>query len=295
MLCAAALAAQVVSKNYTYAIKGNDTLKFDLYKTSELTDKPLIVFVFGGGFIKGSRNADFQIPFFQKLCSNGFNVVSIDYRLGLKNAGQPGITNTKPLYNAISIAAEDLIGAVDYIKKNQALLNINADKVVCVGSSAGAITVLQADYFLSIFPPSKFGLSDSLKFDGVVSFSGAIFSKKGKVKWTGRQPAPTLLLHGTADKVVPYKQIRLFNQCFSGSDKLADRFSKFGYPFEIVRFDNKGHEVASMYEGEFDLIISFIDDFVINKKSCQSDIYIKDLKTSQNKTKNTRKQLYKNN
>jgi carboxylesterase type B len=43
-----------------------------------------MIFVFGGGFVRGSRDHEGYLPYFKFLNDNGFDVVSIDYRLGLK-------------------------------------------------------------------------------------------------------------------------------------------------------------------------------------------------------------------
>ena len=65
-----------------FAIKGTDTLRMDFYPTTA-ENAPCLVFMFGGGFIRGTRNAPQYIDFFEDMASRGYAVATIDYRLGL--------------------------------------------------------------------------------------------------------------------------------------------------------------------------------------------------------------------
>ena len=49
--------------------------------------RPCMMFVFGGGFVGGQRDNELYTTYFDFLTSNGYDVVSIDYRLGLKKLG----------------------------------------------------------------------------------------------------------------------------------------------------------------------------------------------------------------
>lgn len=279
---------------YQYAEKDGQKLYLDVYK-SEKPDstKPLFVYVFGGGFIMGERyNKDF-LPFINKLNADGYNVVSIDYRLGLKNSGKPGYLNFKPLLHSIKMASEDLLSACRFLIDNENLTGVSAKQIVTCGSSAGAITVLQADYEVcNKFDPSRL-VPDDFKFAGVIAFSGAIFSKNGKVKYRKSQPAPTMLIHGTADNVVPYNQMRFLKWCFSGSSKLAERFKKFKYPHMIIRYEGFEHEVNFFVNKELMIVESFIDDYVIGKARRFGDVTKKEPRPAKDNTPKSRKDLYK--
>jgi predicted esterase len=95
-----------------------------------------------------------------------------------------------------------------------------------------------------------------------MSFAGAILSRKGKVDYKS-EPCPTLMLHGTADKVVPYKQIKLFNLGFFGAGKLVDRFEKFGYNYNMYHYDGNGHEVAGAMDRTVDIQMTFIENNIL--------------------------------
>ena len=83
-------------------------------------------------------------------------------------------------------------------------------------------------------------LPDGFRYAGVIAFSGAIFSRRG-LNYRYDTPAPTFFLHGTADRQVPYRQIKFFNIGFFGSDRVAGRFKKEHYTHKILRFTDEGH------------------------------------------------------
>ena len=76
-----------------YAVKGTDSLFLDRYTAVSVEQddaRPCLVFVFGGGFIAGERDAERYLPFFHYMVNQGYDVVSIDYRLGLKQVVASG-------------------------------------------------------------------------------------------------------------------------------------------------------------------------------------------------------------
>ena len=74
---------------FVYSVKGGDSLRLDRYTDTPAAEidakKPCMIFVFGGAFISGTRDAESYRPFFEYMArEQGYTVVSIDYRLGLK-------------------------------------------------------------------------------------------------------------------------------------------------------------------------------------------------------------------
>src|SRR5690554_7751453 len=63
----------------------------DIYQSDSLAllPRPCIVFVFGGGFKEGTRDYEKYSNFFNYFANKGFVVVSIDYRLGMKDQSAP--------------------------------------------------------------------------------------------------------------------------------------------------------------------------------------------------------------
>ena len=262
--------------------------------TFEGKEKPTVIFVFGGGFVNGRRNSPSIFPWFRKMTANGYRIISIDYRLGLKNhKGTVGIGSVKAVDKAIHMAVEDLFSATEYIIGHSEGLGVDPDNIVICGSSAGAITVLQADYELANRTKYAEVLPDGFRYAGVISFSGAILSHNGKLRYA-HSPAPTMMLHGTADKVVNYGQIRIFRLGFFGTDKITERFAKFGYAFHTLRFVNHGHDIASMEYETFPYQKDFLENNVIMKNRKVVDYKIDDPSIPQKSTSKNRKELYRN-
>lgn len=283
---------------YLYALKDSCELYMDIYnpvKGSETSvggqQKPLIVFVFGGGFIGGRRDDPAYLPWFRMMSEDGYKIISIDYRLGLKGSKSVGIAQVNDLDKAIHLAVEDLYSAIGYILDNVDMLGVEKDNIVICGSSAGAITVLQADYELANRSGCSNVLPEDFRFAGVMSFSGGILSRTGALKYRDK-PAPTLLVHGTADKLVNYKQIRFFNLGFFGSDKIAARWKKLGIPYNIVRFTDHGHEVAGFLDITTELQKDFIKTNVLKKSNVTTDQTISDPSLEKGSGSQTRKELY---
>lgn len=262
-----------------YAVKEGEELKMDIYKSDSLSaqTQPCLLFVFGGGFKNGSRDAKIYTSFFHYFAERGFTVVSIDYRLGMKGQKAPSIFNQRPLRNAIDLAVADLFSATVYLLEHSNELKIDPSCIIISGSSAGAITVLQGDYEERDQRPSAEVLPDGFHYAGVISFAGAIFSTEGLPSYT-QPPAPTLFFHGSADRLVPYNRTRFFRLGMFGSKSLAERFRNEQYPYIFYSMENIGHDVAEYPMKEFlPEIEQFITDFVFDDKKWMIDIRFNDL------------------
>ena len=265
-------------KTYHYAERDTLNLYLDFYTPEHVHDSTIcLVYVFGGGFIGGHRDGDFEKAYFKQLVDEGFQVAAIDYRLGLKGVKNLGITHSEPLEKAVNMAVEDAITAVAYLLDHAKELKVNKDYIVMVGSSAGAITSLQMDYVLCNGYLNSNILPDDFRLAGVVSYSGAIYSTEGKVKYRNHKPAPTMLFHGTADRLVPYKKISLFKLGFFGTDALVDRFEKFDYPYFARRFKDYGHSIAAAGPFTVDDLVWFCRHYVYDKEQWQFDGLIENL------------------
>ena len=279
---------------FQYAEKDGKQLFLDYYEPSNVNDSTICVFyVFGGGFMQGQRNGESEKFYFSKLVDEGFMVVAIDYRLGLVGAKNLGVTNYKPVQNAIYMATEDAISALAFILDNPEM-KINRDLIVMVGSSAGAITVLQTDYALCNGFLNADILPNDFRPAGVVSYAGAVFSIEGKVKYRNHKPAPTMLLHGTSDKLVNYNQLRLFCIGMFGTNKLVPRFEKFDLPYFVRRYKDYGHSVAGFCPKTIDELKWFCEHYVVNKEQLQVDeMYVDNSSERPNWDNSTPEDLYK--
>ena len=251
-------------ESVAFAVYDDVTLEMDLYFPSDDAEThPCIIFSYGGGFVANNQR-HFEI---QRLCrqlaGDGFVVVASDYRLGLKGVQFKGpLSMVKPLENAIQLAAEDVMKVTRYVLDYAAELTVDPQQVILVGSSAGAITSLQCDFErCNRTALAQQYLPEDFRYAGVIAFAGAIFSRHG-LEYKYDAPAPTLLLHGTADRLVTYKQIKFFGTGFYGSDKIARRFQKEHFPYKIMRFTDEGHTVAARYFSNYDEIPWFYEHFV---------------------------------
>ena len=289
-----------LSPDGTYMYERRDTcdLFMDVYNPAEGSEetsmgirKPTVVFMFGGGFIQGTRDDKSYNSWFRMLTENGYRVISIDYRLGLKGATKVGVAQVNLLDKAIHMAVEDLFCATNFIIENADQLGVDPSAIVISGSSAGAISVMQAEYEIANRTSWASVLPQGFNYAGVMSFSGAILSRKGKVKYQ-TAPCPTLMLHGTADKLVPYKQIAFFNLGFFGGGKLVKRFQKFGYDYNMYHFVDYGHEIAGSMYSTLDLQLDFLEKNVMQGKKRIIEAWISDPDVWKGAGPQSRKELY---
>lgn len=272
------LAFAQIKQTFTYSKKDTQTLKLDVYSNQDLrVKKPCVIFAFGGGFIKGNRDDSYYLPYFKKLVENNYKVVSIDYRLGLKGEKWPTVFNTSVLKNAIAYAVTDLYDATSYLIANAEELGIDTAMVILSGSSAGAVTVLQADWEKKNDAAISQQLPRDFQYKGVIAFAGSILSYRGKPSYK-LPPAPTMMFHGTDDKIVTYNKIKLFNRGMFGSRYLASYFKKQQYPYYFQFVRNIGHEIAGTpMHNNLDEILWFIHNYIEQKKPYQMEVEFNNL------------------
>ena len=263
-------------KTIEYITIDTTILKMDIYGLNgDTTKKPCIIFMFGGGFIGGARDAKKYMNYINLLIRNHFIVASIDYRLGMKGKHVSAL-NTTPLKNAINLAVNDLFSATNYILKNATLYNIDSTKIILSGSSSGAISVMTGEWEKSNSTKNAKALPPNFNYAGVISFAGAIFSTSGKPSYK-IAPPPIMMFHGTDDKLVFYKQKRFLNKGIFGSASLAGVYKKNKYPYYFQSVVGMGHEVAEtpMNENQND-IIWFINQYIFNKKKYMMEVKFDD-------------------
>ena len=285
---------------YLYAQRDTCDLFMDIYYPAKGSkthidgkEKPTIVFMFGGGFITGERDNESYNKWFRQLTENGYGVISIDYRLGLKGSSKVGVAQTNLLDKAIHMAVEDLFSATNFIIDNAEELKINPNNMVVSGSSAGAISVIQAEYEIANQTQWAKVLPKDFNYAGVMSFAGAIFSREGKVDFK-TAPCPVMMLHGTADAIVPYTQIAVLNLGFFGGGKLVERFKKYDLNYNMYHFIDYGHEIAGSMDTTLDLQIKFLEDNVLKGKKRIVEAWISDPDVYKGSSLKSRKDIYGN-
>ncbi len=253
---------------YLFAQRDTCSLYLDVYdvtsgaETSYLGNpKPAVLFVFGGGFVSGERSSDFYQEWFKTLNDNGYAVVTIDYRLGMKGykvgKGISGLLKAADRFKlSQDIAVEDVFSAVDFLWRNLEEVGIDPDNLVIAGSSAGAITALAAEY--AIVNGEAKGLPEGFNFKGVMSFAGGIMSDSGAPKFKA-EPCPILFLHGTADGAVAYNKLGALGKGIWGSNYLVKQLDKMGADYCIYRFTGRTHDVAAYMQACWSLERDFLE------------------------------------
>lgn len=300
MGCMAASAQITPDATYMFVQRDTCDLFMDVYEPAAGSqtsiggvEKPAVIFMFGGGFIRGTRDDESYNPWFKMMSENGYRVISIDYRLGLKGSDKVGVAQVNVLDKAIHMAVEDLFSATNFIIENADQFGVDPSNIVISGSSAGAISVMQAEYEIANKTSWASVLPEGFNYAGVMSFSGAILSREGKVGYK-TVPCPTLMFHGTSDELVPYKQIKVFNLGFFGGGKLVERFKKFGLNYNMYHFVDYGHEIAMSMATTFDLQTKFIENNVMQKKMRIVEAWISDPDIWKGSGPQSRKELYGN-
>lgn len=284
ILCLIGFAPVVMGQQvntYKFADRDTCSLWMDVYQPVDSVRKDIcMLYVFGGGFVMGSRTGEENVRFFKDLVNRGYTVVAIDYRLGLKGV-KLGLFKLKPGFQAPVIASEDLISATEFLIDNKEQLRIDPQRIALIGSSAGAITVLHTDHELSNRTEMVKNLPSDFRYAAVVSFAGAILSVKGRPKYA-TQPAPTLFYHGTKDKIVVYNKMAIFRKGMYGTKSLVKVFRKKDYPFMVVRYEGLKHKVASFTRFEAqDQICDFVDMAVSGHFHNEVDLTIRDKELQQ--------------
>ena len=155
-------------------VERDSTLYLDVHQPAVArADKASVLAVFGGGFIVGKRDDKYQTALADSLVKRGFTVISIDYRLGLKDsvmvASHSRLFDIDDLFQyCIDIATEDCAAAIQWVVAHAKDLDIDPSKIALTGSSAGAITILQLDYCRANSLPQASALPEDWKPAAVI-------------------------------------------------------------------------------------------------------------------------------
>ncbi|ELB2759914.1 alpha/beta hydrolase [Vibrio alginolyticus] len=263
-----------VEKDILFKTVGEREIKLDLYTPSveSNTQYPLLVWVHGGAWKRGSKDA---IPeknplLLQSVLNEGYALASVDYRLsGEAIFPQP---------------VQDINDALNYLYDNAEKLGIKADNVVIMGRSAGGhlagfIGATNSAYHqVDFYEPPKYKVSAVVNFFGPTDLlelsnkGGKKTSKKSSVSrflgdipnnipklakkasttsYVNENTPPYIQLHGTLDKRVPLSQSEILkakldehgvtNQLFieEGVGHSAPVFDTEKYVTHVLDFLNK--------------------------------------------------------
>lgn len=257
---------EVTSYTYSYAIKGLDTLKLDLYQpvNDNLKKRPLFVIIHGGGFKSGTRNDKSLISLANGITKKGFVVASVDYRLLDK---QTIFNCNLPVKEALKIyrnADEDVLEAIAYILRGN--FKLDSKKIILFGISAGAETLLNIAYNKQLLG-KRSKRYKNISIAGVISISGAILNSGLITKYNA---VPGVFYHGTNDKIIPYYQ-GAHHSCsitspgyflMDGSKKIVEKLESLNRSFMFYGYKNKGHNILNLPSEDFKDAFVFIQKVV---------------------------------
>lgn len=202
----------------------------DVYLPGQATGAS-VVLVHGGGFVLGSRRMKPMRFLASRLVASGVAVCSIDYRLVFRGGG-------------LEEGVADVLAAFRFFRSRAPGLGLDPSRVSLVGLSAGATLAMLA---ASRVEPetlhrlvSVFGVYelDDLRGPLAAVLPRLVFGTSDRASWHTRSPrrsrqpsAPTLLLHGSADGLVPVSQAR----------RLAAHREALGLPTKLVVYEGAPH------------------------------------------------------
>jgi len=270
-------------ENITEDILGfeyTQTLYLDIYEpeSDELTDRPLVIFMFGGAFIGGSKNSPVMVELCTRYAKMGYVAASIDYRITPTLIWNGTAENA---YKAVLKAIHDLKAAIRFFRMNDELndnFKIDTSRIYAGGSSAGAIASINAAYINNSneIPEEIYdfvienggleGLSGNpgydSNFNGVINLCGAI----GHFDWIVANDIPIVSVHGNEDTIVPYadEAVTLFgiNVQVYGSYIIHQTMMELGNQSALYTFEGAGHTPYGSSSEDMNITIEFTRDFM---------------------------------
>jgi len=223
---------------------GNWEGKVDLYlPPNNGKPTPIIINIHGGGWNHGNKEKQKGFGSFFK---NNMAVANMGYRL----------VDVAPAPAAI----EDVRSVLIYLVKNAKELNLDPDKIVVMGGSAGGHLAMMGAYLgnNTMFDKDKNVLKnlkvaavvDKYGIADMVDFSLGSKPYKSAVRWIGdkindrkfiksvsplylvnKNTPPTFIVHGNADPIVPYTQ----------SVTLKNELDKYSIKNEFITVEGGEH------------------------------------------------------
>ena len=174
--------------------------------------------------------------------------------------------------NAIDMGVEDLYAATAYLVAHADELNIDPQKIIISGSSAGAINSMNAGYYISSgHELAKKTLPKGFNYAAVIPMAGAVYieGENTPLHWDST-PCPALFFHGTADPTVTFNEEHTWRSGY-GPANITKTYDKLGVSYWSVECVGGDHVMAiaplKLYWNEMD---AFIDRVVLGGDHTQT-------------------------
>lgn len=284
---------------FSSAIKEGETAPTTLYldfyepQGDTLSARPLVITVFGGAFVAGSRDYADMVEYCTRLAQHGYAAASIDYRLlSIWNL------NATSLVRDAYMAAQDVSSAIRFFKYHCEEYRIDTEQVFLLGNSAGSIAIL-CEMFMdeSERPAETFQNPDlgPMHSSGYEEYAGFSPEVAGAVPhWGGvlsldvisqEEYKPLCMLHGTDDTTVPYDSGYCYNGMLPGvmpymygSHAMVGRLEELGVAdYEFHSFEGEGHAfyfnaIGQLNETKFNACFNVTRDFLYQHLSFTTSV-----------------------
>ena len=252
-----------VDKDIVFGKGGEIDLLLDVYQPPQgVTPKRMaIIHLFGGGFSSGSKNAGYIVNDVRALGRLGYTNVSANYRLQSQGLWPAQIHDTK--------------AAIRWVRANAAKIGIDADKIAIAGYSAGGLLSLLAagTNGMAEFEGSggNAGISSNVQAGiGVYPLASAQTARglfpttltdqeraaameaASPTKYIGKDFAPTIFIHGTADTTVP----------MSTSMDFFNKLNAAGVPSSLTLIQGAAHAFDNAALDAIEVMAHSIDLFL---------------------------------
>ncbi len=125
-------AIDVVPLVGTGGLDGTDYLKLNIWAPSDSRDRPVMIWIHGGGFVVGSKDAPVQDG--TEFARSGVICVAINYRMGIDGfLPIPGIPT--------NLGLRDMLAALRWVQENITAFGGDPTNVTVFGESAGAMAI----------------------------------------------------------------------------------------------------------------------------------------------------------
>lgn len=244
--------------NVAYGKDAQQQMDIFLPATRPAQATPALILLHGGGWNRGSRHSlSAYIDSFKTRMPN-FAIINVDYRLVAEDVH-------------FTDQEADIKTAVDFITAHASTYNINTNKLVMVGVSAGAHLALLQSYkntspniagVIDFFGPADLAAMYQNPWNAMIPSlmeaaiggtpeTSRLYYNLSPVSFINASTPPTLIFHGRQDKLVDISQSQILQQ----------QLQKAGVKNKLVVYANAGHGwFGSTLSDSFDKIELFLKE-----------------------------------
>jgi acetyl esterase/lipase len=227
-----------VTTDVVYGHKDGLALTFDVYRPARPNGAAVISIV-SGGWQSSVEMGGFIAAYYPPLNEKGFTVFAVRH-------------GSSPRYPMSAIVA-DVRRAVRFIRQHAAEYTVDPTRIGVFGSSAGGQLALllgttadsgdpsasdgvlressRVAAVVAYFPPTDLSRWENRRAFPATALTEAEASRYSPIRFVSPGSAPSLIVHGDADRVVPIVE----------GETMYAALSKAGVPASFIRIEGAGH------------------------------------------------------